>query len=454
MANIARREKDRFLIFPGFGQVQPNPEVGVLNEDITWRHKAGISVDDVVERYDQRDCRSEDLVDQIIRTRARRFNLQYDEVTPQILAFYLALFLGQSEGTFTTSQNEIQTIDRTGTVNGGAFKLRFSLEGRTVTTKAIPYDATADEIENALTTSKMVIIKPGDVQVSGSWGSGIDIEFTQRLGKANLPLLQVIQDSEATLLGGGSISVAELQAGDQNQHEFTRNPRGDKLRTSFVTGWEGENGYFEKYVGFVVDNINISLNRRQPVTLTVSLLGPWEPEVLSEFNVPECETLSALFTDDCRVLIDSLWETTDINTLTVALSDNVPTDEASAFGFDDTEIQDLERADSPDYNVQAGIFGSEVDSIYQLAKNERTAPKVPVEIYLGTPGNRAIINFPNSKVMFQTNPMTNAGSLRKSVVQIQAIPHRVEAEIPVNAQAWIDQSEDFLQVSPSDEESS
>jgi hypothetical protein len=64
--------------------------------------------------------------------------------------------------------NEIQTLSRSGTVSRRYyFTLALTLEGRTATTTPLAFDATATEIEDALTAARMKWIQPGDVSISG-----------------------------------------------------------------------------------------------------------------------------------------------------------------------------------------------------------------------------------------------------------------------------------------------
>lgn len=444
--NNPHRLVDRFLALSGIGKIQADKDTAMLDADLDTRERVEITVEELVARNEQLDCRGQNLVDETLRTRGLRFTFNYAGVTPQILARWFALYTGGYSGSSTTANNEVQTLTRSGTVSGGTFKLSLVLEGRTVTTKNIPFDATTAQIQTALTDPNMLFIQPGDIAVTGTWGGGMVITFQNRMGHFDVPLMTVVNN----VTGGGSVVNAQTTAGNpQLPATFPIDlTDSDKVRFGFVLGWENVTDRFEKYNGAVVDSFQITANRRQQVQLTVTVICPWPPDVLTSFTVPDCTTFTPLVTDDCRVEINSLWETTDVNTLSINLNDNVPTDESSAYGFDSVDIQDLERADRPTYTFNAGIFGSETDEIYTYAFNERTQAPVPAVYFFGMPGNRFQITVPNSKLKFQNNRLTFAGTLNKSVVNLVLTPYlRTSPGYNLLGACFIDQSHDFLQVS-------
>lgn len=129
------------------------------------------------------------------------------------------------------------------------------------------------------------------------------------------------------------------------------------------------------------------------------------------------------------------------------MNDNVPVDADAAFGFDDVDIQDLERGDQPAYSRTASIFGSEVDGLYDLALNERTADPVEWITHMGMPGNRFSMISENTKVKFQTNRLGTAGTLNKTTINVDGTPYRDGSTDPIRAEAYLDQAENFLVVS-------
>lgn len=445
--NNPQRLIDRFLALSGTGAIQTDKDTALLNAEIDTRHRCEISQTEIVLRNESRDCNGRDLMDETIRTRGLRFTFTYNEVTPQILSLWAAYFFGAISSPVGTPANESQTLTRTGTVTGGNFKLRMELEGRIVTTKPIAWNATNLDIIDKLTAARMIFIQPGDVALSGTWATAITVSFpnTGRLGRANLPMLQVIQDAEATLTGTTpGITAAQVTPGAQNYHQGFRSVANDKVRFTFALGWEPVTTRVEKYVGFVCESFSPRLERRQNVGLTVSVVGPWDPDIEAAFTIPACQNITPLLTDDCKVTINGSWETPDISTENYTLNDNVPTDESSAYGFDDVDIQDLERGDQPTYSIEAGIFGSEQDVIYDLAADERTADPVSYTTHFGQPGNRFSLISTRTKIKFQDQRMTSAGALRKSVIQITGTPYKNGVTPPIAWEAYLDQSTAFL----------
>jgi hypothetical protein len=166
MANAVRFLDDRFIAFSGIGMIQVDKDTPLADADIDTRHKCQITLEDVITRRDDRDCEDVDLTGQPILTRYRRVRLSYPAITPQLLAFWLAYYLGAASAPTGSPQNEIQTLSRSGTVSSGYFTLALTLEGRTATTTPLAWNATATEIENALTAARMKWIQPGDVSMS------------------------------------------------------------------------------------------------------------------------------------------------------------------------------------------------------------------------------------------------------------------------------------------------
>ena len=445
MSNTPQRLKNRYLAMSPVGKIQSAPSVGILDADITKRHKCTITQEEVILRTEQRDCKGQDIVEEIIQTRGLRFTFAYEEVDPQTIAMWAAYFLGSSAYTAGTPADEVQTLTRSGTVSGGTFTIALTLEGRTVVSDPIAFDATNAEIQAALTATKMKFVQPGDVVVTGTWGTAITLTFGGRLAKANLALVVI----GATGLTGSTpgIDVASVTNGEQHYFEIERSADDDKVRFSFVLGWTNVTNRAEKYVGFACESFTENLDRRQNVKLSVSVVGPWSPELLTSFSIPACVSPTAALTADCKIMIDSNWETTDVQTAVDTLNDNVPVDADAAFGFDDVDIQDLERGDQPAYSRSASIFGSEVDHLYDLALNERTQDPVDYTTHIGMPGNRFSLISDLTKIKFQTNRLGSAGTLNKSTINIDGTPYGDGVDAPVRAEAYLDQAVNFLVVS-------
>lgn len=443
MANNPQLIDNRFAVFSPIAHVQALPDVGIPNANLTDRHKCTVSTEEIQDWQPVRDCQNRYIVDENLRTRGLRTTFAYPNgVTPQIMAFWAALFFGSQVGPTGTPANEVQTIARIGSVSSGGFKLQLDLEGRVVTTGIIQWNASTAEIQNALTATRMFYIHIGDVVVSGDWTTGMVVTFQSRLGKANLPLMTVVS---STVGGGGSIGVTQTAAGAQNYFQFSASDANDKARFSFVVGYETVTDRFEKYVGFVCEQWNVDLSRRSDAVFSVTCVGPWEPEILTTFAVPECVNPDGLETSDCRVSINNVWETTDVNTQSTNLNDNVPVDVETAYGWDAIDIQDLERGLQPSATIRESIFASETDPIYQLALEARTQEPIDHRTHFGMPGNRITVIATDAKVKFQSPRISGAGTLNRTVVNLDVLPYSVAGAPPVTMEAYLDQAVAFLQ---------
>lgn len=101
-------------------------------------------------------------------------------------------------GTLTAAANEVQTIDRTGTISSGTYTLTCDNQ----TTSAIAYDANAATIQAAL--EALANIGSGNVAVTGGPISTTDavLTFQGDLAGCNVPALTI-----STSLGGGGTAV-------------------------------------------------------------------------------------------------------------------------------------------------------------------------------------------------------------------------------------------------------
>lgn len=133
-------------------------------------------------------------------------------------------------GPYLQSTNEVQNIAMGGTVTGGSFTLTFDGVGPTA---AIPWDATAAQVQSAL--EGLSNIASGDVVVTGGPfpGTSVDVEFVGRYTGTDVPQMVVTSSLTGTsptitvttttaggaeVTGGDGREVAEgiLFAGDIN----------------------------------------------------------------------------------------------------------------------------------------------------------------------------------------------------------------------------------------------
>lgn len=442
MANLREELVNRFVAFNGAGKVQSAIGTAQPNSDIDTRDKCVITREEVITRRDVRDCRDEDLTDSQILTRLARYTLVYSEVTPLILARWFALFAGASAAPTGSPANEVQTLTRGGTVSGGTFRINLALEGRTVQTKDIAWNASNADILAALTTSRMFFIHSGDVVVGGVWGSAVSLTFGSRLGHANLPSVTITNN----LTGSAPvITVAQLTAGDQNFHALTRATSRIKKRFSFVLGFEDNTATLEKYADYVCESFQPQSSLTSDPSLTVTIVGPWDYDSLEPtFTVPACVNPDPLRTEDCKLEVNGVFQTQDLNALTNNLNDNVPVDRLSAFAYDGIEVQNLVRGKQPNYTSTASVFGIQDAAVYVLAVNERTQVPVVVIEHYGLPGNRFSLIYPNAKVRFQNNRGTFVGAAEFTAINIDIVPFVDGVNPPIKAEAYLDQATQFL----------
>ncbi len=273
------------------------------------------------------------------------------------------------------------------------------------------------------------------------WGAlGMVITFQNRLGHANLAQL-VVDNTDIT--GGGTIDNTNVQNGSAYYHEFTRATSREKVRFGFILGFL-EDIDPEKFSGFVCESVTPTVNRRQFAGLEVSIMGPYEPETLPDYTVPDCENPTPLDSSDCKALINGNWETSDISTLSAPLNDNVPVDD-SAYGFDGIDPDLLARARQVDYDIDAQIFAVSGDAIYQLAANERTQAPVDAKFHFGMPGNRCSILAPQSKVKFKSGERDSAvGAAERLAANLLLSAFKNDQDPPISAEAYLSQATAFL----------
>jgi hypothetical protein len=107
-----------------------------------------------------------------------------------------------------TAEDEVQTLDATGTVDGGQYKLSFDGE----TTADIAYDANAAAIQAAL--EALPNVAAGDIVVAGGDLPGDPVTFTfgEDYAGMDVPLITV-EEGTTPLTGGGSYDVVETTPG-------------------------------------------------------------------------------------------------------------------------------------------------------------------------------------------------------------------------------------------------
>jgi len=443
--NAIWRKINEFLAVSGIGKKQSALGEFLADADLDTRENCTLEMNIEVERGAERSCDKRDLVGEPVKRRLRQFRLTFEDPTPQQIFRYIAYMAGSVSEPTGTAQNEVQTLTRSGTVSGGGFPLSLSnFEGRSGTTKVIPYDATAAAIQAAIldqakTLSK--IIKPGDVVVSGDWTAGIAIAFAKRLAKANLPALIV----GAGVTGGGSIVNTQTTAGGNFYHTAQRSADGSKPHFTFATGDKEKSIATRKYGDAVVDSIDFTISTDQTnIQMVVVVWCSFIPELVSNFPVPACIKNPAVKVEDVRLKIAGTYEHRSLVNHAISLNDNVPT--AASFVFDDKDVSsEFVAGDQPTQNFTTEIFGNSEHELYVLAEEEFVeGNEVEFITHLGNPGNRVSVIADETKIKPQAQPDGFSGEANQSTIKINGTPYGI-SDIPIRFEAMLSQNEEFLQ---------
>lgn len=435
MAYNPQRLKKAFYAFSSVFKRQSAFGTALADADLDERHNCTVEFEDVIERETIYDCSMEDIFDEEVQSQLKRVTLTYPAITPTRLFGWLAGLLGACAAPTGTAQNEKQTITIDAT--GGTFTATFAFEGKTGTTGALAYNASAATVLAAL--EALDSIGSGNVTV-GLVGLVYTVEFVGDLAKANMPAFTT---NAASLTGGaGTAAVATTQAGGNKYHAATRSTDDSLPKFSIGCGYDSASAADpHKFRDLVVESVVTNLNRRKNVTATVTLIGRFTPADMAAFTVPACENLAALKGRDCEVKVNGAYLSEEFWQAGITLNNAVPTGD-DLFPFDDVEIGDPERGDKPTYPITMQVLGSEGDTIGELC---RTESKVAVEFLMGKPGNRASLIFPNVLLKFASNPRVFVGERNRSAHSIEATPHKDATLLtPLRAEANIDQTATFL----------
>ncbi len=131
---------------------------------------------------------------------------------PKIYAAALGVSLPALTGdSLTLSNDDVQTISKSGTVSGGDFTIEvIYADGSSETTAAIAYDADAAAIKSAL--AALDGLAASDLTVTGGPASTNPIVITFGGAYANTPMTLMNVD-DGGITGGGSLSIAHTTVG-------------------------------------------------------------------------------------------------------------------------------------------------------------------------------------------------------------------------------------------------
>ena len=245
----------------------------------------------------------------------------------------------------------------------------------------------------------------------------------------------------AYFLGAAAAPVA---SGSQKKHALTRSSGEDLPKLGFVTGFEDVSDSIpQKYQDFVVESLNINLNRRKNVTLEVVTVGNWTTaDAGGDFVLPVCENLPALKGRDCKITINgvsydaSLWQNG------MQFSNNVPTGD-DAFPFNGVDVSVLERGDKPTYAINLQILGERESALYNDASAEAVRAVV---VQLGADADdHVVITTPSTKLKFGSARTQFVGEINQTAIQLTATPYKdAGLGTPIKADAFLSQTTAFL----------
>lgn len=446
MANPTWRKVNQFFASSRIGKKQSAFGTFLADEDINWMERCDVEINLTVETSERRSCDGQDIVDEKVRRRRRQFRLTFNDPDPHTKFKYVAWKEGAVTAPTGTVANEVQTLTRSGTVNGGTFPLSLSnFEGRSGTTKQIPYDASPAAIQAAIVDqakSLGKIIQPGDVAITGNWGTGIVMTFGKRLRNANLPLLTVGNDD---IDGGGTIVNTQTTAGGNKYHTAQRSADGSKPLTTFATGDKNGSIATEKYGDAVVSSVDITASNEQTNSKMVVIVDcHFIPEETTEFEVPECVNTLGVEAEDIRLKFNGIFEHRDLVNDSVSLNDNVPLN--AAHKFDDPDITSpFVRGNQPSQEFQTELFANADHPLRRLALNQNVSGNhIETIRHYGNPGNRFTIIAPETKIKPQGNQLDDfSGEADESTIKLNGTPYGITG-IPVTYEAYIDQTVAFL----------
>jgi flagellar hook-associated protein 2 len=152
----------------------------------------------------------------------------------------------------TSATPEVQTVSLSGSPDDGSFTLTYRGE----TTSDIDYDATADEIEEAL--EALSTVNSGDITVSSSIGNGTTFEFASSLGNVDMLMIK------SSLTNGGNpvtASISETAQGSDGYVSRSSNTVDDvvsgvTLHLHDTTDANGEEITLTRDIQLVKDKLN------------------------------------------------------------------------------------------------------------------------------------------------------------------------------------------------------
>lgn len=413
---VVRKRKDFFFAESGTGKRQSAFDVPMANVDIDVRTAlADLASLPNTEKTRETiyDCDNVHIVKEPVNSQVDRWTVSYP-ATAQMIAKRLAFAKGAAAAPTGTPADEIQTATDAN-IDGGAAAITFDFEGKSATTAAIAWNATAGEWQAAL--EELDSIGEGNVSVAGTLATGLAVTFIGRFAKANVPLLTF---GAGFTDGGSPITPTFVQstAGANYYHLLTKSASDILPEFSFYTGWQAITGSYKKNKNAVINRVVLTIPRRRMATVQVEILASSDTELDPTFTVPACVIPDPVKAADCRVQWDGDWVTGDVEQIVYELNNNIAVDD-TLFAFDGIDISAPERAERFTETISLQIQGSEADALYQDCKDELEKPLV---LYVGVPGERVVITIPKLSGKLDGGITFNAAA--KSVINVAGQPHK------------------------------
>lgn len=230
MTNNPQKKRHYFLALSSIFKKQSVQGAALAAEDLDTRHAATVTLEDVKQHQTVYDCSEQDIHDEVVQSQLKRVTIAYTAVTAQIILGWLAYFFSGAAAPTGTAQNEQHTVTLDAT--GGTFTLSLSFEGKTGTTAAVAYNASAAVFQAAI---EKIDWLAGNVSVTKA-GQVFTITFIGQLAKANIAQSTT---NPGGLTGGAQTAVvATTVQGGNKYHALSRSTDDSLAKFSFATGFE------------------------------------------------------------------------------------------------------------------------------------------------------------------------------------------------------------------------
>lgn len=240
-----------------------------------------------------------------------------------------------------------------------------------------------------------------------------------------------------------SAAAEPVTVSSQEKHILTRSADDALVPFSFIEGFEGDSTPAQKYKDFKVASLAFTFNRRKNVGLVVTAYGNFNTEdVGGGWTLPVCANLPALKGRNCKLLINSVAQTSKLWQGGFTLDNVVPTGD-DVFPFDSVDIDDFERGDKPVYPMTAQVEGSKGDTLYT---NALARAKQSVVWQLGADGSdNVVITAPSTYLSLASPSTVFVGEISHTAINLAMNPHKdATLGTPIKAEFFGTQQDAFL----------